>query len=107
MSCENNRLDVRGARLDIEISEDTVFNKAFTIKNDGELVDLSSYTNVVFRIETDPLVEYNFDVGISVEDSVITCDFEIDLAVGTYMYQMVGVRDVGETEFLRGKIFVR
>ena len=108
MSCENEILDVRGALLNIDISKDTVFNKTFTLKDsEGTTISLASYTDFIFRIQTDPITEFDEGNGITESSNIITCDFEITIDVGKYEYQLVGVRSIGETELLRGKINVK
>jgi hypothetical protein len=109
MSCENNTLDVRGALLNIPITKNTVFNKTFTLKDsDGNTISLSSYTNFKFRIQTTPTAtEFAEGSGITEASNILTCDFNINIDRGDYDYQLVGIRAVGETEFVRGKLKVK
>lgn len=108
MSCENETLDVRGAFLPITVSKDTVFNKTFTLKDsEGVTISLSSYTDFIFRIQTSPITEFEEGNGITESSNIITCDFEVSIDKGSYEYQLVGVRSVGEIELLRGKITVK
>ena len=105
MSCGN--LDVRGAKLPIYVTKDTKVNRALTIKDsEGAAVDLSSYTNFIFRIFTTPSdVEFDETGGdITQSSNMITFNFVVTLDSGEYDYQFVAVDSVGETEFLRGKI---
>jgi len=106
MECQ--KLDARGALLNIEITKDTVFNKSLTVKDsEGVTVSLSGYDDLIFRIFTDTPTEFSLDDGdMSLASKVVTFNFNVDLAVGKYHYQFVGVETVGETELLRGKIDV-
>jgi len=108
MSCENNNIENRGAVVPIYVSNDTVFDKTLTFTAvDGVALDLSGYTNFIFRIETDPKTEYTkTDGDMSVAANVVTCDFVVDIPEGNYNYQFLGVTATGEKEFLRGKFKV-
>lgn len=106
MECQ--KLDARGALLNIEITKDTVFNKSLTVKDsEGVTIHLNGYDDLIFRIFTESPTEFSLDGGdMTLTDHVVTFNFNVDLAVGKYYYQFVGVETVGETELLRGKIDV-
>jgi hypothetical protein len=105
MSCNNN-IDNRGARVDIFQTDDTVFDKTFTFTDSNdEPLDLSGYNNWVFRINTDTVTEFTESAGdITVNDNVLSCNFNIDLELGSYEYQLIGITAIGEKEFIQGKL---
>lgn len=107
MAC--NVIDARGAESDIYIEKDTKLNITLTFRDaDGTVIDIAQFDDIQMIVATTPTVTvYSKDDGdMSVVNNALITDFQVNIAVGNYDYQLVMTTATGNIQYMYGKMKV-
>lgn len=110
MSYTNGALiDERGGCSHFYVPSGKVIHRMITFEDSNNLpVNMASYDDIIFRINTVTPTEYSMDNGdISVANvNEVTLNFAVDVPAGKYSYSLNAVSAVGEEQKLFGDIVV-